>query len=155
MAVSLRYSCSYCPDRFTTERGKNIHLARRHKDVSTSASNPLACPECGRDDFNDTKHLGRHRRFEHKVIGRAARAMMKKMTAIERTIPSNETSSSSTGSTAAAPPAPSPEAIQAVTYALAVGAVKEFCRHHAEEHGIPSREFTRRFAELFLRETRR
>jgi hypothetical protein len=42
-----------------------------------------------------------------------------------------------------------------IAYALTVGSLKEFCRNSAEEHGIPSREFTRQCAELFYRETRR
>jgi hypothetical protein len=45
--------------------------------------------------------------------------------------------------------------IDPLLYAITLGQIKELCRRIAEEHDVPTKLFTRQFAELFLRETRR
>jgi hypothetical protein len=134
---------------------------------------PYLCPEC-KDPFNSPAQLGRHRRFKHGVVGRFAQQAIDAATAalaprkrgrprksvvdnqstqlqpVER-VPQNHEQRhvNSNGHEA------SPAALDPIAYALTIGSIKEFCRRAAEEHGIPTREFTRQCAELFLREARR
>jgi hypothetical protein len=161
MTVALRHKCQFCSERYETERGLNIHVGRMHPNASTSSLAVPPCPECGRDDFKRNADLGRHRRFTHNIRGTSHDR--KTTHALERTPQANEAGSRKIHSGANQPTLPNTEAptptaaetFNAVTYAIALGAVKEFCRHHAEEHGIPTRQFTRQFAELFFREARR
>jgi len=158
--VRLRFQCSICPDRFAGERGLNIHVARMHRNsqpATPSTELTLVCRECGQDDFKSPAHLGRHRRFKHHISGTAHQK--KSSTSLE-TVPNHEsaTSTQTNGTDPAqqySSPASVSAALSAVAHALAIGSVKEFLRHFAEEHGYITKQFTRECAELLLRETRR
>jgi hypothetical protein len=159
MPLSLRFKCAHCTDRYSSERGLNIHIGRKHRNLKhTPASTALAlvCRECGKDDFQSPAHLGRHRRFKHNVPGTAHQK--KSSTSLE-TVPHHEraasTQANGNGHAQYTHAAPVPAALSAVAHALAIGSIKEFCRHFAEEHGFLTKQFTRECAELLLRETRR
>lgn len=135
------------------------------------AGPPFVCPECKEDTFTSRAHLGRHRRWRHGVLGKhtkqavangdvevpeprrrgrplGSRKQSTDIQLVERTNNAHVTNPSSNGHQVHA-------SLDPLAYALAIGSVKEFCRNFAEEHGIPTREFTRQFSELFLREARR
>jgi uncharacterized C2H2 Zn-finger protein len=130
---------------------------------------PFVCPECKDDSFTTRAHLGRHRRNAHAIEGIAAKYSKKVKQELEepepkrrgrppgsrnqstelqleRTLSHNAHSSNGHQVHAALDPTP---------FALTVGSIKEFCRHAAEEHDIPTRQFTRLCAELFFAQTRR
>ncbi|HTF61199.1 MAG TPA: hypothetical protein VK638_00660 [Edaphobacter sp.] len=132
----------------------------------------LVCPECGQG-FNGPQGpqaLGRHRRSSHGVIGRYTKENIAAGVGVpkKRGRPRKEENQP----TQLQPASPErlhhaqrhdsnngevhqPPALDYIAYALAVGGLKEFCRNFAESHGLPTREFTKQCAELFLRETRR
>jgi hypothetical protein len=105
--------------------------------------------------------LGLHRRHTHGVISPAklkAQAVAEKkqqLALTERTQSVNDKISSPSSRGEGGENAASSPSFDPIAYALAIGSLKEFCRHFAEEHGIPTRQFTRQCAELFFRETRR
>jgi hypothetical protein len=105
--------------------------------------------------------LGLHRRHTHGVISPAklkAQAVAEKkqqLALTERTQSVNDKISSPSSRGEGGENAASSPSFDPIAYALAIGSLKEFCRHFAEEHGIPTRDFTRQCAELFLREARR
>jgi len=139
--------------------------------IDLTSDSPYKCPECGQDNFISAAHLGRHRRYSHGIIGRFTKENIKaagveveqkvgkkrgrprkdenqstQLQPAERAIPHYEQRHDSNNEANSFDP---------LAYALTIGSLKEFCRRAAEEHGIPTKEFTRQCAELFLREARR
>jgi len=153
---------------------KSTVAARLAKEQAapTSAPQPPAplliiCPDCP-EKFLNTRMLGLHRRHHHGVVSPTAdlRALKKQQkelagkpsTPAERSDPVNVTKRSSLKHSNAveggnhASPNPS---LDPIAYAICIGSLKEFCRHFAEEHDVPTRQFTRQCAELFYRQTLR
>jgi hypothetical protein len=121
------------------------------------------CPECG-EVFSYAQVLSRHRRYDHDVIGPNAAPL--KSSKSPEPQPLQLATQPPKGVSHAKSNKPSRESrvvaleaqdnsLDPLTYALAVGQLKELCRHIAEEHDQPTRLFTRQLAELFLREARR
>jgi predicted RNA-binding Zn-ribbon protein involved in translation (DUF1610 family) len=145
------------------ENGKETQSSTKTSGelVTAAGTKTFQCPECGQVKKNAAE-LGKHRRFKHGVLGReAAKNQLAKSSHPEglernekRRSIGNQTVSSNQPSHIAYDGSRAP-ALDPIAYALAVGSLKEFCRNAAEEHGIPSREFTRHCAELLLREARR
>jgi hypothetical protein len=131
----------------------------------SAAEKTFPCPECGKE-YRFPTALGLHRRKAHGIIGsshsvvstqkRKASQIQAAVTALsqpstQRSVNNDEISNTTVttkGKDIQVPGDP-------IAYAICLGAIKEQCRHFAEEHGIPTREFTRGLAELFLREARR
>jgi hypothetical protein len=138
---------------------------------------PFICPECKDDSFGSAAHLGRHRRWKHGIIGRFTK---EKVAALEAEAPRKRGRPAGSGKNVDDTQSTQLQPVERVlhhheqkhvnsnngheasaaiydplAYALTIGGLKEFCRRAAEEHGIPTREFTRQCAELFLREARR
>lgn len=121
-------------------------------------SGKFQCPECPMS-FTYARVLGKHRAAKHGVAGASKSALLKQRHNLER----HTTNGHSTALETLPPPDPanhsanphSAASLDPLAYAIAVGSVKEFCRNFAEEHGIVTKQFTRQFAELFLREARR
>lgn len=165
--------CPYCPyDTAKSEYGLNIHIGRVHKAQAnkhrsaripftrtrrhTSTALAITCPECKEGGFKSKAHLGRHRRKDHHIPGREAQRALNKsnQTSLERSPAdaSSAFSQSEQPQLSSSSTVSSDVVLRAVTQAIAVGSVKELCRNFAEEHGYPTKQFTREFAELFLRE---
>jgi uncharacterized C2H2 Zn-finger protein len=134
----------------------------------------LTCPECQATGtvatFPSTRELGKHRRFKHGVIGRITQKTRDRagvgslnltvpdhrLPTIERSTHNYAARSQNDALTPKGETQPNGFAvIDPLALALAVGSVQEFCRHLAEEHDTPARQFTRHVAELLLRQTRR
>lgn len=143
--------------QLSIEAAAHISKPNLTKKGTVANSGEFQCPECDRT-FKYARVLGKHRSAAHDVPGKtSAQYQQSKQNKLERQIhgknghdTSLETLSPTTVTTAGNPPA-----IDPLAYAVALGSVKEYCRHFADEHGIPTRYFTRQFAELFLREARR
>jgi len=126
----------------------------------------LDCPECKAEgitaSFSDAKNLGRHRRFKHGVIGRSAVKAALRVTAgagsfnTERTlVPYAGRTQNQLTTIRNHEEIQNGFAIDPIALALAVGNLEEFCRHFAQEHDVPARQFTRHVAQLLLRQAGR
>jgi uncharacterized C2H2 Zn-finger protein len=145
------------------ENGMQTQTLRKTSgEPAAAGTTTFQCPECDEVKKNAAE-LGKHRRFKHGVLGReAAKNQLAKSSHPEglerknekRRSIGNQTDSSNQPSHVTYDGSRAPS-LDPIAYALAVGSLKEFCRNAAEEHGIPSREFTRHCAELLLREARR
>lgn len=111
------------------------------------------CPDCPKV-YKYPTALGLHRKKVHGISGssKSAMALHKQKSNIPQGgVVEDERSSAAINPKAKDFQAPG----DPLAYAICLGSVKEQCRRFAEEHGIPTREFTRGLAELFLREARR
>jgi uncharacterized C2H2 Zn-finger protein len=161
---SKPFPCADCSLTFATETGLAMHRGKLHK---IAPELPFKCPECPRS-FGRAVELGNHLRT-HGVLGTTAKAVqLRAETAAKKRL---SLSVEPVSITTTEQPAANDERqianvkkssrvvegppVDVIAYALAVGSIKEFCRNFAEEHGIPTREFTRQCAELFYREARR
>lgn len=169
-----RFKCDLCPAAFAISQQLSSHKRHVHPG---QAKNPrkrkvqepeagVKCPECG-EYFEHNRRLGIHRRGTHGVVGmskgsiasrletekkRAAKEAEKNGTAVVAVVTPHVEERTRTYERKEQEIAPS---IDTLALALAVGQVKELCRHIAEEHGVPTTQFARQFAELFLRQARR
>lgn len=113
---------------------------------------PQTCPECRRECANK-RTLANHRQAAHGVPSQNSIYKQKiaaKQAARELAITPKE-------EYVVHEKVQGPGNIDPIIFVLTetVGQVKELCRHIAEEHGVPRREFTRQFAEIFRDQTRR
>jgi len=169
------FQCPVCPKTFDTKQGLSGHMgAHSSKPPKAERSqNPhkstdkIECPECG-NSFKGKIALANHRWRTHQV---------KSQNQLDRDRAAARLAVNDDVALAVSPavdPTPKPERqsvhvkrnngvvetphsleIDPFAFAIAVGQVKELCRNIAEEHDVPSKQFTRQFAELFLRQTRR
>lgn len=118
------------------------------------AGGMLECPECHKD-YKGIHALANHRRAAHGVKSKSQLRDERRQNALTITqpIPKPERPVANVPQTRTIETDTTAEP-DTLVYALAVGQVKELCRHIAEEHGVPAKLFTRQFAELFLRQAR-
>lgn len=164
------FKCTQCDASYDTKTQLSGHM-RKHSTKPKKAKQkvgknsrydytPIECPECGRMCLGKNS-LGKHRGAAHGVISksqleqkqREQRLAVSKPTPTQLARTNHEEKQPSTHERKGhvIPNG----AIDPLIFALAIGQAKEFCRHIAEEHDVPTRLFTREFAELFLRQTRR
>lgn len=97
-------------------------------------SDKLKCPECGKEEFTDPRHLGRHRRFVHSVPGnknfRKDGTLRKGVT----TLPPGITASS-----VAPPPRSTSQAFKCPECGLKLKDAVVLGRHRRAAHGIPGK----------------
>jgi len=111
---------------------------------SSEKSGLLICPECS-DPFQNARNLGQHRWHRHGVVSPVklkamAQAEQKQLQPTERMQPVNDKklrSTSHSGAVEGGNHAAAVASLDPIAYALAIGSIKEFCRHFAEEHGNP------------------
>lgn len=127
-------------------------------EPAVSVSGPFACEVC-KTSFPTERGLNGHKARAHKKLSPNGQVIVHQ--------PSKGEANGINGSGLSPTPLTAPnqscdpnqvsseEASAAVQYALIVGGIRERCRNIAEEQGFITRDFTRRVAELFYRETRR
>lgn len=149
----------------------SVDLHDREPLASEANMSVPTCPDC-KQTFPNNATLGRHRRFKHGILGKAAVKAKEEAEAAAAEAPKrrgrplgSKTNSNATQLQTIERASPHVQkfdngnedhaTLNPLAYAVAVGSIQEFCRHFAEEHDIPTRQFTRQCAELFLRQTRR
>lgn len=177
-----KFKCDKCEASFDTQNGLSGHMGKhidrkkkgkgkanpeRPSPYIVQAKNgrildytPIECPECHKM-YGGKMALGKHRGAAHGVKSksklyeesRAAKQLPATTTDVERT--NNERQSSASERKSINNGHVVGGEIDPFIFAIAIGQAKEFCRNLAEEHDVPARLFTRQFAELFLRQTRR
>jgi hypothetical protein len=115
--------------------------------VTTAVAASLKCPEC---EFVavTTGGLSHHRSKRHGVLSAHAADVARRRAGI----PKGKTDVIAEKE-AVAKPASNGHVKDPLLYAIAVGRVQELCRNLAEEHDVPAREFTSRFARLLYDQT--
>lgn len=177
-----KFKCDKCEASFDTQNGLSGHMGKhidrkkrrkgkanpeRPSPYIVQAKNgrildytPIECPECHKM-YGGKMALGKHRGAAHGVKSNAK--LYEEQRAAKKQLPppalperinheeqpsTRERKQPSNGHVVT-------NEIDPLVFAIAIGQAKEFCRNLAEEHDIPARLFTRQFAELFLRQTRR
>ncbi len=182
--AGARFQCKLCPRNFQMARGLGSHMRAAHGIAGTAKSTVSArerneaiavskapkvpiqqniggkmkCPECGKTCANRAA-FANHRRAAHGVKSKAQLVRERRAEksgnelaisvpvptiAEEKIIEKRKPEIDGAGSS-----------VDPLVFAIALGQVKELCRHIAEEHGVPTKLFTRQFSQLFLAEARR
>ncbi len=159
------HKCPECERTFAYAKALGSHRLRVHgvpgssagatrkRELSATETSEITCPECSLP-MKSKIELGKHLQRKHGVPGKSTQKRLAKQNQLALHKPSERESHHEQIDRPSAKEFSSP-AIDPIAFALAVGQVKEFCRSFAEEHDLPTRLFTRQFAELFLREARR
>lgn len=183
--AGAKYPCTQCDKTFETPAARGSHMRIIHGVAGTSYdskekrekrealkeskdSSPikcaemsdryteLRCPDCDLA-FKGKAALSNHRRAQHGLprSQEAERRAKYKTKSDEITVPAVISPEGNSIDKRKPEPEVSHSQIDTLLFAFAVGQIKEQCRRIAEEHDVPTKLFTRQFAELFLREARR
>lgn len=147
-----KFHCPKCDKVFDTSHQLTGHQRKHSALLGKPAPTgpPFLCPECTKP-YNKRSALGIHRRAAHGVLGKAHQPSARQLAQQSKTSIEVVHAKRSQGPEAFSPEVPTADPL---AFAIAIGSVTEFCRNFAEEHAYPARQFTRQFAELFLRQAR-